>query len=98
MKFDAHQGANIGWQAAEEVVAVAARLPDVEVRWGRPTPAAPTRQQLDEAEDGGAEVEPALAVSVTLHRHSTGRGGASTRVYAPRFPKVHPPRCGSDTV
>mmetsp|Transcript_17115 Transcript_17115/g.51216 ORF Transcript_17115/g.51216 Transcript_17115/m.51216 type:complete len:344 (-) Transcript_17115:377-1408(-) len=78
----------LGAKAAEEVVAVAARLPDVEVRWGRPTPAAPTRQQLDEAEDGGAEVEPALAVSVTLHRHSTGRGGASTRVYAPRFPKV----------
>ncbi len=74
-----------GHQATDELVAVSARLPDVGVRWQQPSAAPLTQQQRDDAEDG-AEVDAALSIAVTLQRH--GRGSASTRVYAPHFPKV----------
>ncbi len=66
---------------------MAARLPDVEVRWKQPAPSIPTQQQQDQAgEEAG--VEAAMTITVTLQRHSSSRASASTRVYAPRFPKV----------
>ena len=74
-------------QEADDLVAVAARLPDVEVRWKQPTPSIPAQQQPEQAGEEAA-VEAAMSISVTLQRHSSSRASASTRVYAPRFPKV----------
>jgi hypothetical protein len=76
------------FQVADEVVAIAARLPNVEVRWQQPKIAPPTQQQRNDAEDG-LPIETALAISVSLRRHIGSHSRSSTRVYAPRFPKVH---------